>query len=339
MLKLIRKYKTLLITISFAYVFVVFSLVTTTKYSIIMPGGLTDVTENIRITDGAFNSDNSFNTIYVTSYDQMTFFQYIIALGNKKYDVYETPQSRQDISRIDNHKRNQVSKVASYQYSLIHAFTLASQKNSSIKIDYELNGAVIYYRPGRISEINIGDLVVGFKLNGIEYSFDNDMSPAEIKEILDIGTTNKNVTLIINRNNVFAEFEISLANSEFLSFYPDYNIKSTIPKVELPGLDSDIGGPSGGLLQTMDLYARLLDLNINCKVAGTGTLDYDGTVNKIGGAVQKVYTAINYNVDLFFITEKNWNDIKEMTLLGKFTKYYRINTFSDAVTAMEDLTS
>jgi PDZ domain-containing protein len=65
----------------------------------------------------------------------------------------------------------------------------------------------------------------------------------------------------------------------------------------------DIGGPSAGLMFSLGLVERLggRDITKGCKIAGTGTIDYDGAVGAIGGATQKVIAAQNAGAEYFLV--------------------------------------
>ena len=335
MIKLIKKFKTILITISFAYAFFVFSLVMPSGKSIIMPGGVTQINQNIVIEE--HNLNNMFYSIHVRTYDSLTFFQYMIASGNPKYNVYETTPYEKDVSLSDNIKMGQLSKRSSYQYSVIHAYTLAQIKDSSITINYQLKGARIYYRPSRLNGIHVDDLVVGIKYLDVTKMFEPNMTPTEIKEVLDL-SRNSEYTLLVSKNETIYEYDINHVNGDYyLQFYPDYNITATPAFDDSLGMNSNVGGPSGGLLQTMDLYCNLVGLKINRKITGTGTLDYDGHVGKIGGAPQKVYTAKACNMDYFFITEENRVDVSGMKETNEFAGFYYVTSIEDVIAILEGL--
>jgi Lon-like protease len=67
----------------------------------------------------------------------------------------------------------------------------------------------------------------------------------------------------------------------------------------------DIGGPSAGLMFSLGIVQRLKqdDITHGCKVAGTGTINYDGTVGPIGGAKQKILAARNAGAQYFFVPD------------------------------------
>lgn len=66
-------------------------------------------------------------------------------------------------------------------------------------------------------------------------------------------------------------------------------------KVE-PDIDfeiENIGGPSAGLMMSLEIYNQLTkpDETKGYDIAGTGTIDVDGKVGPIGGIDQKVVAA------------------------------------------------
>ncbi|MEZ0482521.1 SepM family pheromone-processing serine protease [Planococcus sp. SSTMD024] len=84
-----------------------------------------------------------------------------------------------------------------------------------------------------------------------------------------------------------------------ISFVEDKEIETT-PDVSI---DSDtIGGPSAGLMFTLEILNQLLDEDITrgYDIAGTGTMESDGTVGRIGGIDQKVIAADRAGIDIFF---------------------------------------
>ncbi|MTV81355.1 SepM family pheromone-processing serine protease [Secundilactobacillus folii] len=79
------------------------------------------------------------------------------------------------------------------------------------------------------------------------------------------------------------------------------NVKiKTTPKINVdPG---QIGGPSGGLMFSLQIYSQLTGQNIRHgrKIAGTGTINPDGSVGEIGGIDKKVVAAKKAGATVFF---------------------------------------
>jgi len=79
------------------------------------------------------------------------------------------------------------------------------------------------------------------------------------------------------------------------------NVKVTtkIPVKVNPGA---IGGPSAGLMFSLQIYQQLTDQNIRRgrKIAGTGTINPDGSVGEIGGIDKKIIAAKKAGATIFF---------------------------------------
>ncbi|KAF1296892.1 peptidase [Enterococcus sp. JM4C] len=63
-----------------------------------------------------------------------------------------------------------------------------------------------------------------------------------------------------------------------------------------------IGGPSAGLMFTLEIYEQLTGKNLRLgkSIAGTGTINSEGIVGRIGGIDKKVATADESGVEIFF---------------------------------------
>ena len=75
-------------------------------------------------------------------------------------------------------------------------------------------------------------------------------------------------------------------------------------------VDPDIGGPSAGLMFSLAIYDTLTpgSLTGDDVVAGTGTIDVDGTVGPIGGIQQKIVGAREAGAELFLVPADNCED-------------------------------
>lgn len=76
-------------------------------------------------------------------------------------------------------------------------------------------------------------------------------------------------------------------------------VKTKIPvKVDA----GQYGGPSGGLMFSLQIYQQISgkDLQRGRKIAGTGTINSDGTVGEIGGIDKKVIAAHRAGATIFF---------------------------------------
>src|SRR5699024_145094 len=76
---------------------------------------------------------------------------------------------------------------------------------------------------------------------------------------------------------------------------------------ELHFSSGHIGGPSPGLLYASEIYNQLTDedLRKGYEIVGTGEIDYDGNIHRIGGIDKKVVAAHREGIDLFFAPSEN----------------------------------
>jgi PDZ domain-containing protein len=83
----------------------------------------------------------------------------------------------------------------------------------------------------------------------------------------------------------------------------------------------NIGGPSAGLMFALGIIQRLVpqDIAHGCTIAGTGTIDFSGSVGPIGGAKQKVIAASNAGAKYFFVPDTPDNVGPAMTNRGSVT--------------------
>lgn len=288
----------------FAYIYVLFVGVVPTNYTVTAPGGLTPLNEAFVIED--HEMPTQFYSVYVYSYDPITAFQYML-LKNDETVVLRRPTIReQENTIIDEYRQGQISKSVSYQIALIKAYEMAKAKDPSIVMDYGFEGLYIYDFPKRLDGIKIGDIVK--EIDGESYE---NYDPQTFFDL----SNHQQVTYLIEREDG-STYEFTYeqeANDVSFLFYTKYEIYDAYPAYELPGLNSTVGGPSGGMLQTLSIYVSLLKLNIpDVKIAGTGTINSNGDIGRIGGIVQKIYTAEYNNVDVFFIPEAHYDEIKHI---------------------------
>ncbi len=75
-----------------------------------------------------------------------------------------------------------------------------------------------------------------------------------------------------------------------------------------------IGGPSAGLMFVLEIMNQYLenDLTAGKFIAGTGTIDLNENVGRIGGVVQKVIAAERVGADYFFVPVGNYEQAKKV---------------------------
>ncbi len=284
------------------YLFLLFLFFYPIPYEVTAPGGLTEVENLVEIQNpNAPTITGSFSTTYVISIPRMTFFQFIIANFSAYVDVNKLTGPNVHYTNNEIIQIAYCDKTTSIQAAIIVAYEHAKAINDDV--NFELDERVLVY--GKAQDLSnyeqvglcddfvsmAGDqgLVEDFSTigqyttagNTYEFTFRNQEGTLYTVELLKHADTNR-FGLTLNR--------VYFVNTE--TILPTYR--------EVPSL---VGGPSGGLLQSLHIYAQLLDHDIThgLKIAGTGTIAYDGSVGYIGGVKQKVITAYYNKVDVFFI--------------------------------------
>lgn len=107
-----------------------------------------------------------------------------------------------------------------------------------------------------------------------------------------------------------------------------------------------IGGPSAGLMFTLEIYNQLTekDFTHGLRIAGTGTINLEGQVGPIGGIGQKIVAADNSDVDIFFAPNENGaanSDYQQALATAKDIKsdmkIVPVDTFEDALNYLASL--
>lgn len=101
----------------------------------------------------------------------------------------------------------------------------------------------------------------------------------------------------------------------------------------------DVGGPSAGLMFTTGIVDRLTpgDLAKGHHIAGTGTIDPQGTVGPIGGIRQKLAGARAAGAELFLMPQAHCTEASGFVPEG--LTVVPVGTLDDAITAITDWTA
>ncbi|MEI2440260.1 PDZ domain-containing protein [Priestia megaterium] len=128
---------------------------------------------------------------------------------------------------------------------------------------------------------------------------------------------------------------IALETNQELKVKPDIHIDT-----------EKIGGPSAGLMFSLEIYNQLVkeDMTKGHRVAGTGTINDKGEVGPIGGISQKIVAADKEGAEIFFAPNEkgaagsNYREaVKTAKKIDSDMKIVPVDSFSDAVTYLEKL--
>ena len=298
MLKMLKKYKFLLIVL---FILFIFTLVITTvrlDYDAYIPGSVEQVGRVVEI-DNDEKSDNYYSTsvLYI---DRVTIFQKFFFKNMKDGLVYKR------VKNMTTEKDNLQGQIE--HYSAIYTSIISAYKAAEKPLDYKFVGMYVYDTTSSV--LSIGNVVTGS-------SYDECVENVKSGEFEILKNDKKETVKLNSGDKVLLEYAYYEINDESIKVYP-----------------SNDGGPSAGLMQALKLYDDLIteDLATNYKVAGTGTIDEDGNVGAIGCVGIKIYTAIYNKCDIFFVPEENREEAeKYLNKMNTKMKIVYVSTLNEAI--------
>jgi Lon-like protease len=139
--------------------------------------------------------------------------------------------------------------------------------------------------------------------------------------------------------------EIEKHNSEQMKESQDAATRAALNHLDLTDKDikvtlklADVGGPSAGLLFSLGIIDKLDgdggggDLTGGRTIAGTGTIDPDGTVGAVGGVALKTQAARRDGATVFLVPKEECSDAKSE--LPKGLRLIPVTTLKGAVNAL-----
>ncbi|WHZ59709.1 SepM family pheromone-processing serine protease [Metabacillus hrfriensis] len=310
-------------------------------YYVTKPGMATELEPIIEV-DGGYEEEGSFSLTTV-GFGRANIFSYTLANILPYHELLPLEDVVQEGESDDDYLNRQMHMMESSQES---AVSLAYEKAGK-KVDYKFHGIyVMQVVDGMPSEgkLKAGDRI--FKVDGKEFKTAEEF-------IAYVGQKKKGdkINVTYDRNGKEGKTEITAAE------FPDNKKKVGIgislvtdrelitdPEISLD--TNNIGGPSAGLMMTLEIYNQLTkeDYTKGYNIAGTGTIDENGTVGPIGGISQKIVAADKSGAEIFLAPNQNGiaaSNYKEAAATAKDIetdmKIVPIDTFDDAVDYLKTL--
>ena len=334
-----------------------------TNYEIISKGDTLEFTSVVDI-ENDYNEQGSFSTIYVMDIEKSTPLMNLIAKYDNEMEISYIEEYENVLSDSESYFAGKLMYTSSVNEAIISAYTLAIKENNDIKLDYTFDGYYITYK-NKDSEYNIGDNILSIKRalrdNDDNYLYDNSgnliysdeykigtseyleyVKSPRVNDIWYIQESNKvNSDYTVNKLDSYKT--ITLKKGDSFSLYPisKVNLDNTSPKIKFNA--NTIGGPSGGLLQTLSIYNKLtnFDYTRGLKIAGTGTINSSTyKIGVIGGIKEKIPTAIDDGVDIFFCPKGNYSDAYlkyEKIKNHEKMKLVEVDTLMDAIQYLKEV--
>lgn len=292
-------------------------------YYINMPGGTIKVNDRIECKKCS-DINGSLNMLYVTEYEA-TVPTYLLSLVIPNWDLERI--SEQQISNEtpeDIYNRNRLMLENSVDNAIYVAYT---NSNKEIKVKSKKN---IVIATTKNNGLNIGDEVL--EINGREIE-----NIEEIRNIIQNSAVNKKLLFKVLRNNKEEDIQVKVIKQNSKKMIgavitTDYDYELD-PKIKLKFRSSE-SGSSGGMMLALSIYTKINDQDIikGRKIAGTGTIDYEGNVGKIDGIKYKIMGAHKDNMDIVLVPKENYKEAISVAEKNHYKlKIVKVETFKDVI--------
>ncbi|MDR2832870.1 MAG: PDZ domain-containing protein [Streptococcaceae bacterium] len=265
-------------------------------YFVESPGPVVNLSTFVTVENTKDEQSGSFNITTVREREATPFFL-LMAKFTSFNEIYSKQEVLGDATTAEYNQMNAYFMTSSQNAAKVEALKLANK-------EYQMTFKGVYVmsineKSDFIHHISIGDTVTA--VDGHTFESSADM----IKYIrgLKVGQEVK-VTFISNGQEKEATGKLMQLPE---SNYPGIGI-SLVDNTQITSdtnitfNSGGIGGPSGGLMLTLETYVQLTnnDLRKGRMIAGTGTMDFEGNVGRIGGIDKKVVSASRQGAVLFF---------------------------------------
>ena len=302
------------------------------NYYIVIGGGISDISDRVVVENGD-SSNGSFNLSYVSELKGTT-LSYLLSYVMPHWKrvsmddyKYTTDEDYQDIEF-----RSELDLLSSNSNAIYYAYQLADKPCEVVKTDVY----VIVKFPEYDNPLEVGDKLL--KVNGVLCA-----NLVEFQEAIQKVEGNS-VRVTVLRDGKEMELTSKLYEEENrkvlgvgLQSVTTYDID---PEVEFQ-FEKNESGPSAGLITTLSIYDQLTkgDLTKGKLIAGTGTIEADGSIGPIGEVEYKLLGAVDGGAQVFLVPAgENYQDCKKMKKEENLDiKLISVKNIDDAIKKLKDL--
>ena len=302
------------------------------NYYIVIGGGISDISDRVVVENGD-SSNGSFNLSYVSELKGTT-LSYLLSYVMPHWKrvsmddyKYTTDEDYQDIEF-----RSELDLLSSNSNAIYYAYQLADKPCEVVKTDVY----VIVKFPEYDNPLEVGDKLL--KVNGVLCA-----NLVEFQEAIQKVEGNS-VRVTVLRDGKEMELTSKLYEEENrkvlgvgLQSVTTYDVD---PEVEFQ-FEKNESGPSAGLITTLSIYDQLTkgDLTKGKLIAGTGTIEADGSIGQIGEVEYKLLGAVDGGAQVFLVPAgENYQDCKKMKKEENLDiKLISVKNIDDAIKKLKDL--
>jgi len=310
-------------------------------YYIQKPGGA-DALDPIVEVDGGFPSEGDMHLVTVSGM-QATPILYAAAFVLPHQEILPLDQVFPEGMSQEDYMAAQMQVMESSQ----EAATVVAYETAEKDIDVHFNGVYVVAAVEGLpadGKLESGDRIIGIDDAEIHESQD-------LIDYIDGKEAGDTVTVIFERNDEehTAEMELEPLDEEGTRVGVGINLvtdREVTVNPEVHFSSGNIGGPSAGLMFSLEIYDQLTDgdLTGGKQIGGTGEIDYEGNVHRIGGIDKKVVASDREDVDIFFAPNEGGREGSNYQVaaetaesIGTDMKVVPVDTFEDAVEYLESV--
>ena len=304
------------------------------NYYIVIGGGMSDASTRIEV-KGKKKSKGSFNISYISQVDANILFyglSYIIPSWEREDANLYKYSKEEDLKDVE--FRSDLDLLTANGTATYWAYTLA---NKEIQETSSKLYVIVTYPEKYKTPLKVGDQILSVD----DQTFDSVKEYSSYLQTKEVGES-ASIRIIRNKKEQVIESKIyELQEQKILGIGLQYAREyETDPEIKIQFSKRE-SGPSGGLITTLEIYNQLTkkDITKGYTIAGTGTIEEDGTIGEIGGIEYKVLGAASAKADIFlspggdnYKTAKKY--IKEKKLKIKLIK---VETIQEALEKLEGL--
>jgi PDZ domain-containing protein len=321
-----------------------------TPYVIQKAGTAEDVGSMVKVN----NPDVAEGSVFMlTTVRQMypNWMMYTVAHFKPEWEIYEEKILRPNGESRTDYNERQAMVMLSSQSNALHAAYTAAHIPFHVEHQGVVINSVVKGMPAE-GVLHVGDIIVEF--NGKKISRSDDVyewvTGKKVGDSVEIGF--KRGDALLHSTIVMGDYA-RLPNSngeieEGLEAHPGLgiapidvaDIRADNPDQQVTIDVEDIGGPSAGLIFTLEIIDQLTsgDLTKGYRIAGTGTISPEGIVGPIGGVQHKIVAANRENAQIFFVPQENAKDATARANELKLDmKIVPVTTVDDALDYLRDI--
>lgn len=310
-------------------------------YYIYKPGMVDSLDHVVEIEEG--NESEGHMHLVTVSGSQATPIQYIAAKLLSYHEIMPLNDVRPEGMSDKEYMHQQLMMMEGSQNTSKYVAYKAANKKAELKYDgvYVMN--VVEDMPAE-EKLEVGDEIekvdgrkikeakdltsyVGLKKPGEEVTFSIIREEEELNETIELTSFQDDTDKV--------GVGIQLVTEETVDVEPEIHFSS-----------GNIGGPSAGFIFALEIYNQLTkaDITKGYEIVGTGEIDYEGNIHRIGGIDKKVVAAHRAGIDLFFAPSENGKSDSNY-IVAKHTaesldtdmEIIPVETFDDALEYLDEL--